>query len=140
MNELLQKNYGLNKSGTLPRNPGKLIDFNRFFNRFELKPAYFRQKIYLSDLIYYMSKLARFIYRSEYFKDVFIISSDNYKTVLSLTAGFYLAIFPVPGTVTLLCILVSFKPGFASGHELAVFSASGSSFISIFENRTITDF
>lgn len=54
-----------------------------------------------------MSKLARFINRSGYFKDVFIISSDNYKTVLSLTVGFYLAIFPVPGTVTLLCILVS---------------------------------
>lgn len=54
-----------------------------------------------------MSKLIRFIYRSGYYKDVFIIPTDINKTVLSLTVGFYLAIFPVPGTVTLLCILVS---------------------------------
>lgn len=55
-----------------------------------------------------MSKLVRFVFRSGYFKDVFIISSDTYKTALSLTVGFYLGIFPVPGTVTILCILVSF--------------------------------
>ncbi len=40
---------------------------------------------------------------------MFIISSSNtYKTALSLTVGFSLGIFPVPGTVTLLCILISF--------------------------------
>lgn len=55
-----------------------------------------------------MSRLVRLNYKSEYFKDVFIISSPNYKTILSLTVGFYLAIFPVPGTVTLLCIIISF--------------------------------
>jgi uncharacterized protein (DUF2062 family) len=55
-----------------------------------------------------MTRLARFISRSGYLKDVFIISSDMNNTALSLTVGFYLGIFPVPGTVTLLCILVSF--------------------------------
>jgi uncharacterized protein (DUF2062 family) len=55
-----------------------------------------------------MTRLARFISRPGYLKDVFIISSDMNNTALSLTVGFYLGIFPVPGTVTLLCILVSF--------------------------------
>jgi uncharacterized protein (DUF2062 family) len=55
-----------------------------------------------------MSRLVRFISQSEYFKDVFIISSDTNKKALALTVGFYLAIFPLPGTVTLLCIMVSF--------------------------------
>jgi uncharacterized protein (DUF2062 family) len=34
--------------------------------------------------------------------------SSPFKTALSITVGFYLAIFPLPGTVTLLCILASF--------------------------------
>lgn len=55
-----------------------------------------------------MAKIVSYIYQSGYFRDVFIIPADTSKTVLSLTVGFYLAIFPVPGTVTLLCILVSF--------------------------------
>jgi uncharacterized protein (DUF2062 family) len=55
-----------------------------------------------------MSKLVRFIYSSGYLKDVFFISSDTYKTALSITAGFYLAIFPAPGTITLLCIVFAF--------------------------------
>jgi uncharacterized protein (DUF2062 family) len=54
-----------------------------------------------------MPQIVRYIYQSGYFRDVFIIPADTNKTVLSLTVGFYLAIFPVPGTVTLLCILVS---------------------------------
>jgi uncharacterized protein (DUF2062 family) len=55
-----------------------------------------------------MPKIVSYIYQSGYFRDVFIIPADTNKTVHSLTVGFYLAIFPVPGTVTLLCILVSF--------------------------------
>jgi uncharacterized protein (DUF2062 family) len=57
---------------------------------------------------YPMLKTGRSIYQSGYFKDVFMIPSDSYRTVLTFTVGFYLAIFPVPGTVTLLCILMSF--------------------------------